>query len=241
MGQEKIREHERILRKIVQHDIKAIFCDEFDMTRSESIKKMMKIAGFLWIVPWTNDLQLGDFRKWENEFTFLDLSQNFRNSREIVKTTKSFAEWEYYRYKEGIVMPPENFPTGCPPIFVDSLEDAMKEARKRTKDGILIINRHVNDADKNYLNQTREKWKMYGNYQNDFRENENPYKFLQEGNVLIVECHFTNGFQWSTVIVIEKGTGSIGASLNECNWMMRCTTNLIVVRKRRNTIRPNWT
>ena len=141
----------------------------------------MEIVDFLWIVPSTNDLARKPFksRNWEKEFTVLHLSRNFRNSREIVKTTKSVAEEQGYAYRKGIVMPPENFPTGCCPIFVDTFEEATKEARKRTKDGILVICVPW-DTNGNHLTQMNEKWKRYGDYQNDFKESENPYKFLQE-------------------------------------------------------------
>ena len=74
--------------------------------RSELVKKMMKITDFLWIVPSTIDLNRGYFEEWAESFTILDLMQNFRNSREIVRTTKSYAEEKEYDYKKGIVMPP---------------------------------------------------------------------------------------------------------------------------------------
>ena len=151
-----------------------------------------------------------------------------------MKTAKSYAEDNNFTYKKGIVMPPENFPTGCSPIFVEISKDAMKEARKRTKDGILVIShaRDIENIEKD-LNLTKEKWKMYYCHQNDFKENENPYKFLQEGNVLVVDIDLTSGFEWTTVIVIEKVISYAGADLHECNQMMRCTANLIVVRKRK--------
>ena len=128
-------------------------------------------------------------------------------------------------------MPPNNFPTGCTPIFVDSFEEAIKEARKRTKDGILVIKDIDMDDKANYLKQTKEKWKRYDFIHNDFKENENPYKFLQEGNVLCVECEEAYGFEWKTVILFEREIKTSSASDHDCNLMMRCTTNLIVLRK----------
>ena len=127
------------------------------------MKKTLGIVDFFWIVPATSSLRLIDFKDWEESFTFLDLSQNFRNSREVVKMIKSYAEEKDYDYKQGIVMPLENLPTGCPPVFVYSFEDAMKEARKRTKNGILVITDHY---DPYIFNQMKEKWKA----RNDFKE-----------------------------------------------------------------------
>ncbi|XP_066910457.1 uncharacterized protein [Clytia hemisphaerica] len=224
-------QRDQILQKIAQHDIKAVFCDEIDMFDSELFKKMLKIVHSLWIVPMTEGLHFGHFEEWEDIFTFLDLSQNFRNAREIVKTTKFYAEERRYDYKEGIIMPPANFPTGCTPIFVDSFENAMKEARQRTKEGILVILTKSGKDAGNHLIQIKEKSKMYQDGQNDFKKEENPYKFLQEGNVLVVKASDVNGFEWSTVIVMEREQIYQGASIHECNLMMRCTTNLIVIRK----------
>ena len=129
---------------------------------------MMAIVKFLWIVPCTETLAAILSGSWQDKFTFLDLLQNFRNSREIVKTTKLYAEEKSYTYEEGIAMPLGNFPTGCTPIFVHTFEDAMKEARKRTKDGILVINRVTSYINGDCLNQMKEKWKVYHRDQNDF-------------------------------------------------------------------------
>ena len=71
---------------------------------------MKKIVDYLWVVPKTENLyldrfkmsRLGDFEEGEDKFTFLDLSQNFRNSREIVKVVKSYAEETRYFYEKGI-------------------------------------------------------------------------------------------------------------------------------------------
>ncbi|XP_066921009.1 uncharacterized protein [Clytia hemisphaerica] len=219
---------EQILEQIRQDDIKAIFCDEFDMSLKDRIWKMHDLVDILWIVPSTLGLRFRDDEEWEDEFTFLDLSQNFRNSKEIVKMTKSHAEDTEYDYKEGIVMPPENFPAGCTPIFVDSLEEAMDEVRKRTKGGILVI---IEDEVENYRvsEQITEPWKAYHPLQNDFQE-DNPYLFLQEGNVLVIGEKACLGFEWPTVIVVE-GENQDDPSFHSCNFMLRCTTNLLIVKK----------
>uniref|UniRef100_A0A7M5WVI5 Uncharacterized protein n=1 Tax=Clytia hemisphaerica TaxID=252671 RepID=A0A7M5WVI5_9CNID len=142
--------------------------------------------------------------------------------------TKSVSEEKQYNYKNGIVLPPENFPSGCTPILVDTFVDAMVEARKRTKDGILILD----DTTPNrfdIFNQVKEPWKAYHNKRNDFKEEENPYKYLQEGKVLITNEVVSLGFEWTTLIIFEGRLAP--PTYHECNFMMRCTTNLIIVKK----------
>ena len=195
------------------------------MYDTELIRKMSGIVDYLWIVPSTLDLRQNVSAR-EDDFTFIDLSKNFRNSREIVEMVKSYAEENNYDYKKGIVTPLENFPTGCKPKYVGSIEDAMKEARKQTKDGILVIFNYDFDI----FNQIKEKCKVYGEDRNDFKENENPYKFLQEGNVVAIHGLTCLGFEWATVIVFE-GKG-LTSTYHPCNFMMRCTTNLIVVKEK---------
>ena len=226
--------------------LKPFFCDEFVMNYASSeewtkIKKIIKLVDFLWIVPSTTDLKYDHYEEWKNEFTILDLSQNFRNSREIVKMTKSIAEERNYGYQQGIVMPPENFPTGCPPILVHSFEDAMKEARKRTKGGILVITDNdcsykIEDGLRRYYDSNlklslSESWEFYLRSHNSFEEKkkeENPYKFLQEGKLLIADEYSSLGFEWTTVILYQKKNNE-GETYHDCNYMLRCTTNLIVV------------
>ena len=195
----------------------------------------MGIVDFLWIVPSTGCLsRYYTFEKLKDDFTFLDLSQNFRNSREIVKTTKSVAENGNYDYKKGIVMPPDNFPTGCTPIFADSLEEAMKEARKLTKDGILIITDNKR-KDFDIFSEIREIWKAYHDKRKDFQEWENPYKFLQDGNVLVIDNSRSLGFDWTTVIVFEqikRDKTMTTATWDDCNYMLRCTTNLVLKKNK---------
>ncbi|XP_066932884.1 uncharacterized protein [Clytia hemisphaerica] len=219
--------HEELIKQVNQDGIKALFCDEFDTKNNESMRKIMKMVDFLWIVPSTDILYYKNFKVWKDEFSFLDLSQNFRNSRKIVEMTKFQAFINGYQYKEGIVMPPDNFPAGCEPIFVDSFGNAIKEARRRTKDGILVIDPRYHDK---IYNQIRGKWKMYVTHRNDFTEKENPYKFLQEGNVLIVDEDTCYGFEWTTVILFERKRHSV--TYHSCNEMMRCSTNLIIIKEK---------
>ena len=133
-------------------------------------------------------------------------------------------------------MPPGNFPSGCEPLFVDSFEEAVKEARKRTNEGILVIDSITMDKKDFYdvLNQLNENGKVYKATKNDFEKDENPYRFLLNGNVLFIDTSGSYGFDWSTVIVFEQGI-NVMASHN-CNYMLRCTTNLIVVKRKESDI-----
>ena len=67
---------------------------------------------------------------------------------------------------------------------------------------------------------------MYHCNRTDFKEEENPYEFLQEGNVLIIGDTEYVGFEWTTVIVFED----IADDAITYGDMMRCTTNIIVVK-----------
>ena len=223
----------RLIKKIKQHDIKAVFIDECEFESSIKdlvLDKMMPLVEFLWIVPSTQSLEDKTYKEISKKFSFLDLSKNFRNSREVVRMTGLVAEEQSYRYKEGIVMPLSNFPSGCTPTFADSLEDAMREARKRTNEGILIIVEKIDGKDYfDVLNELNENWKSYHSAKDDFKKAGNPYKFLQEGNVLVAEEKTCFGFDWPTVIVIERNNDN--TTFHDCNFMLRCTTNLILVRK----------
>ena len=212
-----------------------MFIDEIN-TRgiAEWIEQMIPLVDYLWIVPSTDSLKSGLDQELSQNLFFLDLKRNFRNCQEVAKAAISVAEKKGYHYKEGIAIPLGNFPGGCAPLFVDSFESAVKEARKRTNDGILVIIDGaigVNvDGYFHVLDQINENVKAYHVMRNDFEERENPYKFLQEGNVLIIDERLSLGFEWSTVIVVTQVAGYT-TTLHDCNYMMRCTTNLIVVKR----------
>ena len=196
----------------------------------------MSFVDYLWLVPSTKSLKNEYYLDLSIDFSFVRLEQNFRNSQQIVDATKSVAEEKDYKYKEGIVMPPGNFPGGCEPIFTKRFEDAVKEARKRTNEEILVIvpvEIDVNDYF-DVLNQLNENGKAFHERKNDFEDGENPYKFLQEGNVLIIDETVSLGFEWSTVIVIEQENND--ETYHDCNYMLRCTTNLIVVKEEENDV-----
>ncbi|XP_066917250.1 uncharacterized protein [Clytia hemisphaerica] len=223
-----------LLGKIKSRDIKALFFDECNvyLKGQNWTEELASLVDYLWIVPATLSLGRRSHREWTANFTLVNLEQNFRNSRQIVEATKSFAEEKDYEYKEGIVMPPGNFPGGCEPIFVDLFEDAVKEARKRTNGGILVIVSDEIDVQDYYelLNQSNENVKAYHNNRNDFDKGENPYVFLLDGNVLIIDKFASLGFEWTTVILAEQDDYN-SIAYRDCNYMLRCTTNLIVVKK----------
>ena len=145
------------------------------------------------------------------------------------------AERECYEYKEGIVMPPGNFPSGCDPIFVDLFEDAVKEARKQTNEGILVIVDYHDDL-KEYcdvLDQLNENRKGYCKLKNDFKKGGDPYKFLLDGNVLLINEFASFGFEWATVInTFTRGWTKNATTMHDCNYMLRCTTNLIMINRK---------
>ena len=168
-------------------------------------------------------------------FSSLVLSQNLRNSRAIVEKAKSDADQRDYIYKEGLQMPPANFPSGYPPTFVHTFKEAIELARKRTSRGILFIDYgcsdHIFKTYTDLLDQMKEEWKRYGDQVNDFSESENPYKYLCDGKVLISSWRSMIGFEWPTVIIVYHKSISTRVEKHECNFYLRCTTNLIVVRE----------
>ena len=219
--------------KIKDRGIKAVFIDECDLLCCVTswVEKVAMLVDYLWLAPSTDSLSKKEKQEDLNDFQVLDLSQNFRNSREIVKSAISIAKEDEYRYNQGIVMPPGNFPSGCAPIFLDSFEEAVKEARKRTKEGILVIDDETDEANSKILDRLNENWKAYHEYRYDFKNGGNPYKFLQEGNNILVIAEFSSfGFEWPTVIVV-KTTRVDSIALHDCNYMLRCTTNLFIVKR----------
>eukprot|EP00111_Clytia_hemisphaerica_P022505 TCONS_00066176-protein len=197
----------RLVEMIKRRDIKALFIDEYEIRpqyKKWIRKEVMPLVDYLWIVPSTGDLSDGNYQEVSTDFLVVNLEQNFRNSQQIVKSTKSVAEEHDYDYKQGIVMPLGNSPDGCEPIFVDTFEEAVKEARKRTNEGIIVI-ADSSEFHANYycdvLDRLNENYKTYEKQKNDFKDGENPYTFLQEGNILIIDRETPFGFDWTTVIV----------------------------------------
>ncbi|XP_066912123.1 uncharacterized protein [Clytia hemisphaerica] len=229
---------DRLTEKIKSRDIKALFMDEFNTWPSKIIdwikEKVTPLVDYLWIVPSTESITKRHYEQLSTitNFSFLNLEQNFRNSKEVVQATNLQALKSKYSYREGIVMPPGNFPSGCSPLFVDSFKDAVKEIRKITDDGILVIIDFDIQPDHCFdiLDELKENWRSYHTLRDDFGKDENPYKFLLDRNVLIIDNNISFGLEWSSVIVFE-GDGHKGDTYHYCNYMLRCTTNLVVVKK----------
>uniref|UniRef100_A0A7M6DJL4 Uncharacterized protein n=1 Tax=Clytia hemisphaerica TaxID=252671 RepID=A0A7M6DJL4_9CNID len=224
-----------LLDDIKQHKAKAMFIDEFDLrTGDETVNKILELCDMVWIVPSTESMYFNDnCNGFKEQFTTLNLSHNFRNCRSVVKSTKMVADETDYLFKEGIVMPPSNFPSGTAPtvMFVRSIRDAVSRSRKITMAGILVIKNDFNwnQADIEMLNDLNENWKIYSFDQNDFQHNDNPYTFLQDGNILVIDGFLAIGFEWPVVIVFEDMSNDV--TYHECNYMMRCSTNLLIVKK----------
>ena len=84
-----LKDIEEIPQTVEKNGIKAIFFDELDIhsfTQDLMVTKITeKNVDYIWIVPATNDLHYRIIGGGKDGFTYLDLAQNFRNSREIVK------------------------------------------------------------------------------------------------------------------------------------------------------------
>eukprot|EP00111_Clytia_hemisphaerica_P010854 TCONS_00031760-protein len=234
---ETILFNRRLLKKINTLGIKAVFFDECqlaDLFYNEWLKKMkMASVNYIWIAPSTDSLKdRTNYNELSSKFSFVNLKHNFRNTRQIIESTKTAAKIADYSYKKGIVMSPRNFPGGCEPVFVDDFIEAVKQARKRTNEGILVILTSAQDIKKYSGEKLNENGKAYHHAKNDFKEGENPFKFLQDGNVLFIDEKTSFGFEWATVIEFE---GDIlfksSPTYHDCNYMLRCTTNLIVVKE----------
>ncbi|XP_066926240.1 uncharacterized protein [Clytia hemisphaerica] len=237
-------QHSDLIQKVQNDGIKAVFIDECEMgytSDGQWMKKLISLVDFLWIVPSTSMLSMRSLlSKYERDFTFLDLSKNLRNTPQIVQAAKAEAERSEYLYGEGIAMPPPNFPKGRDAILSNSFEDGLKKARTMTKSGILVITDKINHiSNGSAMDQMRENWKSLHPERNDFGDNENPYEFLTQGNILVIAGNLSFGFEWPTIILFQDGNDYQfgGPSLHRCNFIMRCTTNLIIVRTEKNTVR----
>ena len=229
--------------EIENKGIKALLIDECDVKhllfKDMDIERLSKLVEIIWIAPNAENL-CNNYQEslLTNHFISITLSQNLRNSRAIVEVAKSNAEQRNYIYKEGLQMPPANFPSGCPPTFVNTFKEAIELARKQTSRGILLIPDYMLTlTSKDFLkytsilDQLQEVWKRYDDKQNDFSEGENPYQHLCDGKILIASRLSLMGFEWPTVIIVDHEFNRSAVEFHECNFYLRCTTDLIVVRE----------
>eukprot|EP00111_Clytia_hemisphaerica_P005277 TCONS_00015242-protein len=236
-----------MVKEIQNDDIKALLIDECDVLRLQEdslIDILLKLVEVIWVAPNAKSQYAGRDNFLRDDFLFLNLSQNLRNSRATAQMAKKHAEKSNYLYKEGVKMPPANFPSGCPPTFVHTFKEAVQLARNQSNHGILCI-LEIFDNLKNFdikelktftdfLDQMQEEWKIYDMKpwieQSDFNECENPYKYLCDGKFLFASNRSVIGFEWPTVISFASRYFSYNfVEEHECNYFLRCTTNLILV------------
>ncbi|XP_066929598.1 uncharacterized protein [Clytia hemisphaerica] len=233
---------ENLMKKIRTKNINALFIDECDITGNqlkEMITKVKQHVDVIWIA--SNGYSHREILKGDKDFSMYDdfmkyeFDVNLRNCESIVKEALSFEERESSEYKEGLVLPPPNHPNGKQPYHSKSFEDAITEMRKITNDGVLVISDIPYEKDDlQTLNKLQLKWKWYGKYLSDFNEGESPYQHLVDGNILLMRDYgLISGFEWKNIIIIKEGKmGKV--DYHPCNYIMRCTTNLMIVDERRN-------
>jgi len=231
-------EMEKLMNRIRTGNIKALFIDESRITNIISKEMIMKIRQHVEVI-WIASNGLGhkevlsgeaDLSTYE-DFMKYELDVNLRNCESIVREALRFEEGKSSSYKEGLVLPPPNHPNGKEPYHSDSFEDAIKEMRKITNDGVLVISNYPYEDVLQTLNTM--KWKRYGERKNDFNEGESPFQYLVDGNILLIENYeLISGFEWNNIIlIIVKGTRGY-IDRHPSNYIMRCTTNLMIVERK---------
>ncbi|XP_066923256.1 uncharacterized protein [Clytia hemisphaerica] len=161
-------ETEKLTKRIRTGNIKALFIDECDITDNQWKEVIMKVkqhVDVIWIASdgfGHQDLLSGDqdFSVYD-DFMKFGLDVNLRNCESIVREALSYEERDNSPYKEGLVLPPPNHPNGKQPYPFSSFEDAIKEMRKVTKEGVLVISNFVFEEDDHFqtLKTMKLKWK----------------------------------------------------------------------------------
>uniref|UniRef100_A0A7M5XLA0 Uncharacterized protein n=2 Tax=Clytia hemisphaerica TaxID=252671 RepID=A0A7M5XLA0_9CNID len=231
-------EMEKLVKRIKTKNINALFIDEcyiIDEKRKEMVMKVKQHVDVIWIASdgYGHQRSLEGYLSVYDDFMKFELDVNLRNCESIVKEALSFEEKDSSGYKEGLVLPPPNHPDGEKPYHSGSFEDAVKEMRKITNNGVLVISDNLppyEAEDLQTLNTLKLKWKRYGEDKNDFNKGESPYQYLKDGNILLVDDHeLITGFEWDNIIILVKGNIVFGIDDHPCNMIMRCTTNLMLV------------
>ena len=180
----------------------------------------------MWIAPNANSQN-----KIIDDFTTINLKKNLRNTKEIVLETKEIAEAVSYRYKEQLKMPPQSFPKGWHPIYKDSIEKALNKARELTNEGIFVIS-GVYKNYREYVKGPGDGWIK----QDSNTSQLSPYEYLLKGGILVANKGKIHGFEWPTIIVAKRSLANLDfinldfINLHDCNYCMRCTTNLFIVQ-----------
>ncbi|XP_066914421.1 uncharacterized protein [Clytia hemisphaerica] len=163
-------ENEKLVKRIKTKNINALFIDEcwiVDEKPKKIITDLKEYVDVIWIalngyghqriLSGDGDLSVYD------DFIKFELDVNLRNCESIVKEALSFEERKSSGYKEGLVLPPPNHPDGEKPYYSVSFEDAVKEMRKITNNGVLVISDNLppyEAEDLQTLNTLKLKWKI---------------------------------------------------------------------------------
>ena len=121
---------------MAEKGIKALFIDECSLSNTntkQKINNLSKTVEVLWIAPNTSSQQADNHVI--SGFITINLTKNMRNSKEVVLESIKYSEKTLlkrekkgrYPYKEGLVIPHINFPTGCRPTYVESIADGLDE------------------------------------------------------------------------------------------------------------------
>ena len=122
----------QLIETIRKKNINALFIDEcfiFLDEWKEMIKELKRPVDVIWIA--TNALghhrflSSNDDLTVYNDFIKVKLDVNLRNCESIVKEAFRCDERFDSGYKEGLVLPPKNFPNGVDPTHFNSCEDAI--------------------------------------------------------------------------------------------------------------------
>ncbi|XP_066926810.1 uncharacterized protein [Clytia hemisphaerica] len=191
---------------------KAFLIDEFQYETS-TLNELLDIADVIWIAL---DAQFQEMSI--ESFTGVNLNKNLRNSGEIVLEAEKKIAHDIFG-TTPISMPPKNFPRGCRPITVDSLDEGVDKAREMTSEGILVISSFDITNGYKIMSGTNNGWEI-----KEFNAPYSPYEYLLKGGILMAGWSKWKGFEWPTVVV-----GNRGNHHDKSNLYMRCTTNLIIV------------
>ena len=203
-----------------------MFLDEW-LIHTESIGKILKCVDIIWIAPNATSL----YNESENQlegFQILRLTLNLRNTKENVDESKKLAKQETFRYTEGISSPPDDFPYGLPPLYFSTMEEGLMKAREQKSGGILIVK---DDINKGVIDPKFGQVKYYATRRNDFKVEENPVEFLNDGNVLVTDNPCVSGFEFPTVIYHKQLRQLLTIEEHDCNVVMRCKAQLIIINE----------
>ncbi|XP_066925663.1 uncharacterized protein [Clytia hemisphaerica] len=203
-------------------EYKAVFVDEWESGLYRDLP--LSNTEYLWIAqrPILNShiLTLRD-----DPFKILYLGTNLRNSKEIVNMSKVTNENNSVTpVSYSIADPPQIFPKGPSPTYVNTINDAIILERKKSNlEGLLII---ISSYDKNRDIDPKSNGEV--KYFDEFSGKENPSEFFSDkgkGNILVLKNDklvVIDGFEWTTIIIDSD-------LVSDYNLPMRCTTTLYIV------------